>query len=891
MPDFAAAVRERLGALEGAGEALVVRELAQHLEQRYRELLASGWSPAEAERAALAELRDLDAARGELREHSRRSPRAAALTLEPARPGLAAGLLFDLRCAARLLRQRPWHAATLVLTLALGIGANVAIFSVVNALLLRPLPFPEPQQLVLLAEAEADGEGTNTSFATYADWRARSRALAQVAAFRGWTTVLTGEGEPERLQGLRVSSNYFELLGVRMQLGRGFLPQEDAPDTRRVAVLSHGLWQRRFGGDPGIVGRSVRLTGADFRVVGVLPAGFQPLVSANFYGRAEIWAPLGYTASDGFACRTCRHLRALGRLSPGASLRQAQAEMDTTMAQLVSEHPRDYASAAAPVTPLQDAFVGGLRRALALLLQAGALVLLVACANAASMLLARAIEREREIAVRFALGAPRARLLRQLFVESLLVAALGAALGLVLGRAGIEALVGAAAATLPSVHVVAIDARVAAFALALCVGTALLFGSAPAWHALRVDASSLRTSAGARRTQSRARDLLVVANAALAVVLSIGCGLTLRSFLQVTREDPGFDAQDVWTFQLAAIGARYEAPEPRRAALAQVQRAVAALPGVSAAGFASQLPLTGNYDRAALAIEGRAQPNPALAPDVERYGIGGDYLKAMRIPLLRGRAFSEDDRADAPGVAVVNEALASAFWPGGDPLGARIRLGGADDPWLTIVGVAGNVRHYQLEQPPNFQVYLPHPQWSVSYLQLAVRASAGHGIAAAVRRAVWGVDKDMPVYGATSMSEVTAASVGRRRFSLLLLGAFAVTALVLAAVGAYGVMSSSLEQRRHELGVRLAIGADRADILRLALARGLRLAVAGAAAGVAAALLLGGFVEALLHSVSPRDPLTFAVVVLLLLAVSLLACLVPARRAARLDPLAALRPE
>jgi len=801
----------------------------------------------------------------------------------------------DLRYAIRMLGQSPGFTGAAVVALALGIGATTAIFSVVNAVLLRPLPYPDPGRLVLVKEHNQGVPVGTTSFATYADWEARGQTLERVAAIRSWYPTLTGQGEPERLQAMRVSASFFGLLGVAPQLGRDFLETEDRPDAWRAIVLSQGLWRRRFGGDPQVIGRRVALSGESFTVVGVMPAEFEEALSANFYEPAELWAPLGYGAALPYACRTCRHLRVVARLKPGVTLEQAGAEVDAITRGLAREHPQDYAGAGATLLPLQEQFVSSIRPALYLMLGAVGVVLLVACANLANLLLARAARRRREMAVRAALGAGRARLLRQLLTESLLLAVVGAGGGLLLVVWGLDALVALAPSDLPSVVGAQLDTRVLLFTLGLTVLTGLVFGLAPALHASRVDLQSALRDEGRGTTgggPGRLRGLLVSGELALSLVLLIGAGLLVRSFVRLSQVSPGFDARGLLTMQVSALGPRYEDEARVRAFYEEVLRRVAGLPGVESAAMVSNLPLGGNRDQAGLHVEGRPLANAAEAPSPERYGVSPDYLRAMRIPLRRGRILSERDGPDAPRVALIGESVARRVFAGEDPLGKSIRLGGPDSPTRTIVGVVGDVSHDGLEVAPDLQIYVPHAQWSVPYMQLVIRAAGDPAaLAGAVRRELWAVDPDQPVYRVATMEQLISATVARRRFLTLLLNLFAGVALVMATIGTYGLISYTVAQRAPEFGLRVALGAQPGDIYRLVLRQGARLALAGVGAGLAIALALARVLASLLYGVSATDPLIFGAISLLLLSVALIASYVPARRAAKVDPVVALRQE
>ncbi|HUE83018.1 MAG TPA: ABC transporter permease [Pyrinomonadaceae bacterium] len=801
----------------------------------------------------------------------------------------------DLRYGARMLLKRPGFTLAAVITLALGIGANTAIFSVVNAVLLRPLPYPESDRLVMVSTKETDGVLGNTGYTTFVDWRERSNAFEHLAVIRRGGGTLTGLGEPEVIEGLRVSANYFRLLGVSPALGRDFQFEEDRPSTRFVVIISQSLWQRRFNSDPNILGKPLVLSDRAFTIVGVMPPNFKDLLAANFYEPADIWAPVGYDLIQSFACRTCQHLKTVGRLKPDVSLERAHNELKTIMEVMSREHPQTYATAAISVARLQDQFVGAIRPALYLLLVAVGLVLLIACANIANLLLARGSERARELAIRATLGAGRWRLVRQLLIESLLLSVIGAGIGLLLAVWGTETLIGISPAQILQLQPVNVDAWVLAFTLLMSLLTCLLFGLAPAWQAARQDVQ-LALKEGARgsssKRQRRLRESFVVAQMIFALVLLVGAGLLIRSFVRVLDSTPGFESRNLLTMQVPATGAKYDEARQIIAFYTASLERIRALPGVEGAGIVSNLPFGGNKDTSAFHVEEKPLPNPAEAPSAERFGISTDYLRAMGIPLLRGRWFTEHDTADTPLVALINNTAAQRIWPNEDPIGKRIRLGGIDGPLRTIVGIVGDVHHYGLEIPPDLQAYVPQAQWTGSYMQLVVRTSGDPGaLAAPVREAIRAVDADIPVYEINTMKQLISASVAQRRFTLLLIGIFAMVALLMAAVGIYGVMSYSVTQRTQEIGIRLALGAQPKDVFRMIVGQGMTLALLGIAFGLVGAFGLTRLMASMLFGVEPTDPLTFAGIAVLLTTVSLIACYVPGRRATKVDPLVSLRYE
>jgi len=806
-------------------------------------------------------------------------------------------LLHDLRYGSRMLIRHRAATVIAVVTLALGIGANTAIFGVVNAVLLRPLPYRDSDRLAVVSTNEdKDGALGNTGYATFVDWRERSRSFERMVVIRSWGGTITGQGEPEVIRGLRVSADYFKLLGVNPALGRDFRAEEDRLDTRFVVVIGHSLWQRRFNSDPQVVGKQLVLSDQPFTIVGVMPPGFTDLLAANFHGGAEVWAPVGYDITQPFACRSCQHLKAIARLKPDVTLAQARAEMSAIMNVMAREHPKTYATPAIGVARLQDQFTGAIRPALYLLLVAVGLVLLIACANVANLLLARASERAREMAIRAALGAGQWRIVRQLLIESALLSLIGAAAGLLLALWGTDLLTNLSPAKMLQLQPVRTDARALGFTLLVSLLTGLLFGLAPALQAARQDAQlalkeSAKSSPGKR--QRRLRESFVVAEIVFALALLVGAGLLIRSFVRVLDTKPGFESRNLLTMIIPASSAKkYDDPARVRAFYSEAIKRIEALPGVEAAGVVSNLPFGGNMDMYSFQVEEKPSANPAESHDAERYSVSPDYLRAMGIPLLRGRGFTEQDNANAPLVTLINRTAAQRIWPNEDPIGKRIRLGSLESPLRTIIGVVGDVNHYDLETAPDLQAYIPHAQWTDSYMLLVVRATAEPGaLTGTVRQVIHALDPDVPLHKITTMRQLVSASAAQRRFTLLLIAVFAAVALLMAAIGLYGVMAYNVTQRAREIGIRVALGAQGADVLRLVVGQGLRLVTLGVALGLIAALALTRLMKKLLFEVSATDPMTFAGVALLLALVALLACWIPARRATRVDPMVALRVE
>jgi putative ABC transport system permease protein len=875
------ALAARVRGLAGSpgGEAELEEELAFHLDMLEEEHRGRGLAPAAARAAARRDLGGVTQTREAVREQR----------------GLPAleSFVADVRYALRGLRRDPAFAVAAVATLALGIGADTAIFSVVDAVLLRPLPFPHAERIVFVGDEPSGTDVGNVGYATWVDWRQRSGAFDDLAVIRSWAPTLLGGPRPQRVPAMRVSWNYFRVLGVEVRQGRDFEPADDRPDGRHQVILSDRLWRQRFAGDPATVGSSLRLDGVEYRVAGVLPPDFEPLVSARQYEAADLWAPLGYDVAQPWACRSCQHLKAIGRLRPEVSPRLAAADLARIQQSLGAEHPGEYPhQITMGVVPLRESLSGRFRPVVLVLLGAVGFVLLIAAANVASLLLARALHRDREMALRLALGAGRGRLVRQLLTESLVLSLVGGAFGLGLACLGCRWLVALAPPGLPRADQIGVDGRMLAFTLAVCVGTGVLIGMAPA---LRSSApgrgGALGTRGASGRSSHPARSALVVADIALALVLLAGAALMLRSVERLLAVEPGFDPRGVLTAQLSLVGDRYAEDAAVRDFQGRLLERVRALPGVEAAALAGQVPLGGNGDRWGFEIEGRPQANPADSPSLERYSVTPGYFRLMGIPLRSGRLLRGTDAAGAQEVLVVSESAASTLFPGEDPVGHRARIGGLHAPWRTIVGVVGDVRHRSLEPEPALQMYLPQAQLTDSYLVLAVRVDGERGgaLVGPIREAVGALDPAVPVHSVATMEDLVARAAARHRFTLLLLGLFAATAVLMSAVGLYGVLAYNVSRRRGEVGVRLALGARGRDIVALLSAGGLALTGAGIALGIVAALLLTGFLRSLLFEVSASDPLTYAAVVALVGLVAVAAHVVPLGRAARLDPATALR--
>ena len=807
--------------------------------------------------------------------------------------------LRDVRYGLRMLAKSPALAVVAVLTLAFGIGASTAIFSVVDGVLLRALPFPAPQRLAMLWERQPDGGTSNTSYATFVDWRREARSFSSLAAVSLWEPTLVKDDGARVLNGFRVSASMFGLLGVRPQLGRDFLAAEDAPGKNLEVLLSDELWRSEFGGDPGIVGRSIALGSRSYLVVGVLPRQLPSIFSFDARKPADIYAPLGYDTALPYACRTCRHLRVLARLRDPASLAQARAELSHGSEDLFRQYPGEYPAAGASVVPLDEHISGGARPMLLALFGAVGFFLLIACVNVTMLLLGWAMRRQREVAVRAALGASRSRLVRQFLAESLVVSLAGGALGWWLADTMLELLKSFGLSTVPRVSHVVLDARVLAFTAVVSIVAGVASGLAPALRASSVDLNQALKdgAAGGSAERHRLRSLLVTVNVALALVLLSGAGLMAKSLIVLLRVDPGFEPAGALAFDVSLWGRKFDTGEREGARNATryfqeaIQR-VESLPEVEAAGATSQLPLGGNLDQYGIHPADDPNPNPELDPSADRYSVTPGYLQAMKIPLAAGRDLDARDGADAPLVALVNRTLAQRLWPGQDAIGRQLRVGDAKSPLRTVVGVVGDVLHNSLSSPHTPQVYLPAPQWTDSAMTLVVRTRGdARAVLPAARMQIASVDAQQPISAGATLADVVAGSLEQRRLSALVVLLLAALALAVASAGIYGVISYGVAERMHEMGIRMALGARRRDVVKLVVAQGMKPVLLGVAVGLGAGLALARGLSALLYEVAPGDPSTFAAGCGLITAVALVACWLPARRATRADPLSALRSE
>jgi len=802
-------------------------------------------------------------------------------------------LIQDLRYGIRTLLKNPGFAAVAAITLAVGIGANTAIFSVVNATLLRPLPYAEPDRLSFVTiDRLEQGRRFTVSKADFLILKEQMQGFEKLAAITTDRLNLTGVSEPERVSAMSVTADFFSILGVPPLLGRGFAAGEDRPGTPPVAVVSHSLWQRHLSGDPGAIGRAITLNDQTYTVVGVMPPDF------TFLRACDVWPILQLTPPTK---RPPFFYRLVGRLKPGVGEPQLRAELAAMHDRVEAAWPDPQKSGwAFEAEPLKEYITGGARPALLVLSVAVGFVLLIATANVANLLLSRAATREREIAVRAALGAPRRRLVRQLLTESLILAGLGGGLGLVLALWGIDLLSALEPGTLPRVSEVRIDRGVLVFTSLLSLASGVLFGLAPALQISRTRVNATLKEGGRAATETRGRKrlrgLLVIGQIALALMLLVAAGLMVKSFIRLQHVDPGFDPEGLLTVQLSLSQARYpDAPQQAAFYRRLVERA-RSLPGVRAASMSDSIPPDRLEILELFEVEGQPVPIGQSLPMAEEVLIGTDYFRTLGIPLLQGRPPAPQDNADAPPVAWINETMARRFFPHGDAVGKHIHAGGfgPEDPWITVAGVARDVKYNGLMADRAPTIYVPYEQqaFAAGDMHLALRSSTDPAsLVAAVRREVQALDAGLPLANVQTGEQLLAAAVGRPRFQTLLIGIFALVALLLAAVGIYGVISYSAAQRTHEIGLRMALGARSRDVIRLVVGQGMGLALAGTGLGVIGALALTWLMKGLLFGVSATDPLTFALIAMLLAAVAFLACYLPARRATRVDPMIALRCE
>ena len=810
------------------------------------------------------------------------------------------GTLFqDLRYGGRMLVKSPGFTLLTIFTLAFGIGANTAVFSVINGVLLKPLPYPEPERLARVFTSTRNFHKFPMSPFNFMDYREQNTVFESFACYVRDDLQLPREEGAERLFGMRISSGFFRTLRIPLTLGREFTLDEEVPSEKTVVVLSHGLWRRRFGGDPNIIGKTIRLSGRTFTVVGVAPAGLQH-VGGGYrplpHGESvDIWWPVWLSRNRAWGGHV---MNAIGRLKPGVTQAQAEAEFNTMAGQLAKKElpGPDWRI---DIQLLSKEITEPPRKALLALLAAVFCVLLIACVNTANLMLARSVVREREIVVRAALGAGRARIVRQLLTESLLLATLGGLAGLPLAKLAVYALIRLGPTELPRLDMIGIDGRILSFALGVSLLTGLLFGMAPALQSLKLNLNELlkegaRGASGGKR-QKQLRDGMVIAEVALAFMLLIGAGLLMRSFLKLRQVDPGFRPEGVLTMGVFFPHATWMKAEEQVAFYQRLVERVSALPGVRSAGLTSDLPWTGYENKATFPVEGKTFP-PNQLPQAGYHFISADYLRAIGTPLVAGRWFDAYDRSGTEPVILINQSMARKYWPGEDAIGKRIALGDQNPPkdqdWTRVVGIIGDVK----DQPDSTQAapsfYWPITQQPYPEMSLAIRVDKDPlSLVDAVRREVRSLNKDVAITDVKTLETITATALTGQRFTLLIVGLFAMAAIILAAIGIYGVTSYLVSQRTREIGIRLALGAQGADVVKFVVGQGMALTLVGISLGLAGAFAVTHFMTTLLFSVSPTDPLTFALIALLLTSVALLACYVPARRAMKVDPLQALRHE
>jgi putative ABC transport system permease protein len=805
----------------------------------------------------------------------------------------------DLRFALRQLRKSPGFTFIAVLTLALGIGANTAIFSVVNAVLLKSLPYHQPERLVLVwGEDKSQGMHRGQVSATdVADWRARNHVFEEISTYTDFRPVLTGTGEPERIFGAQVGDGFFSVMQAKPMLGRVFTAEEQTGGKNYVAVLSYALWQKRFGGDPEIVGKTITFSARPYIVIGVMPADFHSLPHGLLPASAEFYAPVAEPPDE--KERASRHLRAIGRLKPGVTLAAAQTDMDLIARQLQAEHPIEDANTGIHLVTLREDLVSPVRPALVMLLGAVAFLLLIACANVGNLLLARSIARHREVAIRVALGAGRGRLVRQFLTESVLLAAAGGMFGL-LGAIWGTGLIGAfGTRVIPMLGAIDIDTRVLGFTFVMSMLTGIIFGSALALRASRVDLSEALNDGGrtpgAVSTRSPLRSALVIAEVALATVLLIAAGLLINTVLRLSSVDPGFNPERVLTMNVWLPRAKYTKPPHWIAFYDRMPQRLQALPGVEAAGLTSVLPVSENFDRRTIEVEGQPRAASELS-EVDNYVVTPDYLRAMSIRLVRGRPLTLQDTADAPFAVLVSETMAQKYWPNEDAIGKRVRFYNSEPveqrPWRMVIGVVPDVKQYGLDTAGTMALYVPQTQMPTSTMTLVVRTrTEPTAMIGTVRREILAIDNEQAVFNVATMDQVLTESISLRRVSMFLLALFAALALLLATIGIYGVLAQSVVQRTHEIGIRMALGAQMRDVLKLILGHGMALAALGIIAGLIGALAVMRLIANLLFGVSATDVGMFFDISLLLGAVAFVACYLPARRVSRVHPMVALRGE
>ena len=897
MRSWHAYVRERLALpeLTPERESRVVRELAAQLEDFYREASLRGLDDAAADAHACAQIRDWDGLAAALRsaDHRHARPRLERLAdslqthHDTTRGGLQmfADMLNDARYAVRQLIKTPGFTLVAILTLAFGIGATSAIFSVVNSVLLQPLPFPNSDALVRIHEIVPQYGRFSVAPASFFDWRQQNTVFEHLIAYSSATATVDAGTGPERVTGAVVSWDTFDMLGVAPALGRAFRQEEDAPGKDGVVVLSHGMWQSRFGGDPAVLGKSIVMSGTPAIVVGVMPADFY------FPARTtEYWQPVGMDPAG--ATRGGHFLGVAARLKPGVAVERAGVEMKTIAERLAKQYPESSANESAEVIKMHDQIVGPIRPMLITLFAAVFVVVLIACANVANLLLVRASVREKEIAIRAAMGAGRRRLVRQMLTESLLLSIAGGALGVLLAYLAIAPIQTLSAGSIPRAADIALDGRVLGFAFLLSIVTGIVFGVVPAWQASRAGLGAVLKEGGRSSSSSGGRwmrNALLVAEVALSIVLLVGAALLLRSFSRLTGVDPGFRPENVLAFRVALPNPAYPEDHNKAAFYDTLIEKLESTPGIESAGMVQALPMRGGYVLS-FELEGRPPFEPGADNSANHRVVSPDYFKTLGIPLKSGRFLSDRDAMDAPMAAVVDEAFVKRHFPNEDPIGRGVDIGNGTDGYYRIVGVVGDVHYAGLDANSSPTMYVPHKQDVFGTMWLLARTSGDPSqMINTARQTVRDIDAGLPAFSITPLEDVVSESVAQRRFSMLLLGLFAFVALFLAAVGLYGVVSYTVSQRTQEIGLRMAIGAAPTQVMRMVVGSGMKLALLGVVLGIVAALGLANLVASMLFGVTPFDPVSYGLTAAVLLTVAALACYLPARRAMRVDPIIAMR--
>jgi len=893
MIDWKPEIRRRISPLnlEPGREQEIVEELAQHLEDRYEELLAGGAVDNEAFAAVLSELNDSELLRRELKRVER------TIRREPAVPGtgrrnMVEDLWQDLRYGLRSMLRNPAFSSIALITLALGIGANTAIFSVVNGVLLRPLNYPDPDRLMMVngTSLQSSQEMTPLCEADFLDWKARNKVFANIAGFSTNRFNYTGGETPEQIDGAWVTADFFSTIGVQPAMGRGFLDGEDLPGSTQTVVISNAFWRKYLASDPNVIDRQITLNARPFTIIGVMPAGF------TFPEReTELWAVERLNPKR----RGPYYIFGIGRLRAGATPEQAQGEMNQIARQVQDQIKSPTTDWSWTSVSLTERIVGKIRTVLLVLFAAVSFVLLIACANIANLLLARATTLEKEIAVRIALGASRSRLLRQLLTENFLLAAIGAAAGLPLAIGGVRLLILLSPSDFPRLNEINVDIRVLGFSILAAVVCGLIFGFAPALQSARLNLNESLKEGGRTGTDNstgrRLRNVLVVAEVAFSLMLLVGAGLMIKSFVKLQAMSPGFNPDHILTMHLTLPRVKYDSDQKINLYNRQLLERITALPGVEAAALSISIPPNNLDVSDSFSIEGKPWPEGATAPFVPIVLASPGYFATLGVPLLQGRLFNETDKLDAPPVVIIDQLLSDQYFPNESPIGKHLKIGGPErpkNPWMEIVGVVGDVKYSGLESKPEPAYYLPLEQsvWGAAYL--VVRTSSNPtSLASAIRGQIWDIDRDIPIANLETMDQLISESIAQPRFRSFLLGAFALLALLLASIGTYGVISYSVTQRTHEIGIRMALGAKARDVMILVIKRGMAATLTGVAIGVLGSVALTRLIESLLFQVSTTDPSTFIGVAGLLIVVALLACWIPARRASRVDPMAALRCE